>query len=71
MNSQQNRIELVTRPVLDQLPKAECQFAGCNFKRADHGFVKEHEEDCDHRLVECGFCENKISLSMMIDHMAR
>ena len=57
--------------MLDKLPKVKCRHANCGFKSADKTYVKEHEVECQQRLVACGDCGNWVSLSRLTLHQVK
>jgi len=49
--------------------KTKCKFNGCDFKRSDAEAVKKHEDECENRNVPCAFCDEKISLRGLAEHV--
>jgi len=55
--------------ILEKLPKTSCKFEDCNFQKVDKDIVKEHEDNCRHRLVPCYHCDQQLPLSRLSDHL--
>ena len=56
--------------VFEKLPKVECRFDGCRFKKTNGELLKKHENDCcEYRYVPCGYCDAKIGLHSIADHL--
>lgn len=49
--------------------KIKCKFDGCDFKRSNGEAVKKHEGDCDNRPVPCGWCDDKIRVKKLAEHI--
>jgi len=60
---------ITVEKMLERLPKNKCKYEDCQFKRAGLDIVKEHEVDCDYRLVGCGECDKGIALVELTDHL--
>jgi len=61
---------LLVERMLDRLPKAECVFPECSFKRTDPQLVLDHQEDdCCHRKAPCGICGESVAMSSLNDHL--
>ena len=52
------------------LPKT-CRFEGCDGKAPTKAAMKKHEEDCEHRLIPCAFCDDKIGMQGLAEHLQK
>jgi len=64
-----NTRNLQVERMLDRLPKNNCKYEACQFKKAELDLVKTHEIDCPYRLVSCGNCNSMIALMKLTDHL--
>ena len=66
-----NTRNLQVERMLDKLPKNNCKYEACQFKKAEIDLVKTHEIDCPYRLVSCGNCNGiaGIALMKLTDHL--
>jgi len=64
-----NTRNLQVERMLDKLPKNNCKYEACQFKKAELDLVKTHEIDCLYRLVTCGECDKGIALLSLTDHL--
>ena len=60
---------LMVERMLNRLPKPECVFPECSFKRTDHQAVLDHQEDCMHRKAPCGKCGESMAMSSLNNHL--
>jgi len=55
--------------MVEKLPKVQCKFEGCGFKKSDGEAVKKHEENCEYRHIPCAKCDVKVPLKNIADHV--
>jgi len=60
---------LMIEKLLDNLPKTDCIFPECSFKRFDPQAVLDHQEDCSHRKVTCELCNESVAMSILDQHL--
>jgi len=66
----QHRRSMGMESMVENLPnKVKCKYDGCDFKRSNGGAVKKHEEECENRNVPCAFCDDKVGLKRLTDHL--
>ena len=66
----QHRRSMGMESMVENLPnKVLCKYDGCDFKRSDTGAVKKHEEECENRHVPCAYCDDKVGLKRLTDHL--
>jgi len=68
-----NRRNLPLEKMVEKLPKVKCKFEGCSFKKSDteagKKTVKKHEKNCQYRHIPCVYCDNKVPLKNIADHV--
>jgi len=60
---------MMMEKLLDKLPKTKCIYPECSFQRCDPQAVLDHQEDCIHRIVECGNCGEMWAMSSLNQHL--
>jgi len=57
--------------LVESMPKFCCKHKGCGFMKVNSSPVREHEEnECNWRLVPCGRCGEKVSMTSLQMHLA-
>jgi len=55
--------------LVEKLPKG-CKYRSCKFQNSDMKLLLKHEEDeCLHRKIPCGMCDERISMSLFTQHL--
>ena len=64
-----NRRNLGLEGLVDKLPKVECKFDDCDFKKSDEALVKKHEKDCVKRYIPCAYCDDSVGMKKLAAHI--
>jgi len=65
-----NRRNLTSEKIVEKLPKVQCKYEGCDFKKSDGEALKKHEDNnCEYRHVPCARCDDKVPLKNIADHV--